>query len=157
MPDRGIPLYSRDVFARHDPFLAAALADTPPASSVQGSGVLVNGATFRPGPVAPGSLATLFVSLARTSGVEVRFNDTPARLVAVTPNQINLQVPSGIAPGTANLRVLLQGVGSSIHGRSDCVVQPGAFSVGPLARRSAGGDPESGFDSQYSRGTRAAR
>jgi uncharacterized protein (TIGR03437 family) len=110
MPDRGIPLYSRDVFARHDPFLAEALADTPPASSVQGSGVLVNGATFRPGAVAPGSLATLFVSLAATSGVEVRFNDTAARLVAVTPNQINLQAPSGIAPGTANLRVLLQGV-----------------------------------------------
>ena len=110
MPDRGIPLYSRDVFARHDPFFAAALADAPPASTVPPSAVLVNGATFRPGPVAPGSLATLFVSLAGTSGVEVRFNETPARLVAVAPNQINLQVPSGIAPGTANLRVLLQGV-----------------------------------------------
>jgi uncharacterized protein (TIGR03437 family) len=110
MPDRSIRLYSRDVFARHDPFLAATLVDTLPASAAPASGALVNGATFRPGPVAPGSLATLFVSIAATSGVEVRFNDTAARLVAVTPNQINLQVPSGIAPGTANLRVLLQGV-----------------------------------------------
>ena len=110
MPDRSIRLYSRDVFARHDPFLAATLVDAPPVSTAPGSAVLVNGATFRPGPVAPGSLATLFVSLAATSGVEVMLNDTPARLVAVTPNQINLQVPSGITPGTANLRVLLQGV-----------------------------------------------
>ena len=33
-----------------------------------------------------------------------------ARLVAVTPGQINLQVPFGIAPGTVNLRVVRDGV-----------------------------------------------
>jgi uncharacterized protein (TIGR03437 family) len=83
----------------------------------------VNGATFRPGPVAAGSLATLVVSLpgasgaaasfplpAKLAGVEVSFGDQAARLVAVTPGQINLQVPFGVAPGTVNLRVVRDGV-----------------------------------------------
>jgi hypothetical protein len=31
MPDVTVPVYSSDHFARHDPFLAAALADAPPS------------------------------------------------------------------------------------------------------------------------------
>lgn len=122
MPDVLIPLRSRDVFARHDPFLGAALAGSAPAATLPTSAPLVNAATFRLEPVAPVSLATLFVSLPAASGfatafplpqqlggVEVQLNDNPARLIAVTPAQINLQVPSGLAPGTANLRVLRDG------------------------------------------------
>ncbi|MBI3679361.1 MAG: hypothetical protein HY235_03075 [Acidobacteria bacterium] len=123
LPDRSIPFYSRDYFARHDPFLAAALADVAPVSTPPGDSPLVNSATFRPGPMAPGSLATLFLSLqgltsevssypspAKLAGVEVQFDDKAAGLLAVTPGQINLQVPLGLAPGTVNLRVVRDGV-----------------------------------------------
>jgi uncharacterized protein (TIGR03437 family) len=122
MPDRSVVFYSRDAFARHDPFLAAALADATPAPVAAGTASLVNGATFRPGPVAPGSLATLFVSLpgasgvaasfplpAKLAGVEVSFGDQAAHLVAVTPGQINLQVPFGVVPGAVNMRVVRDG------------------------------------------------
>jgi uncharacterized protein (TIGR03437 family) len=122
LPDRTILFYSRDSFARHDPFLATALLDQF-APSPPGLDALRNGASFRPGPVAPGSLATLFVSLpgasgaassfplpAKLAGLEVRFNDQAARLAVVTPGQINLQIPFGISPGAANLQVIRDGV-----------------------------------------------
>ena len=120
MPDRSVALYARDIFARYDPFLAAALADGGPAA--EGSVALVNSATFRMGPVAAGSLATVFFALPGASGigssfplpkklggVEVWLNEIPAPLVAVTAGQINLQVPFGLAPGSAAFRLVRDG------------------------------------------------
>lgn len=159
MPDRGVLFYSRDYFARHDPFLAAALADATPVPVVTGTAPLVNGATFRPGPVAPGSLATLFISLPGASGVassfplpqklagvEVSFGDLAARLVAVTPGQINLQVPFGIAPGAVNLRVVREGVEAL-----SAVAQISASSPGLFLADGARGDQPGAVLNQDSR------
>ena len=145
MPDRSVKFYSRDYFARHDPFLAAALADVTPAPVAAGTAPLVNGATFRPGPVAPGSLATLFISLPGASGaassfplpeklagVEVSFGDLVARLVVVTPGQINLQVPFRVASGAVNLRVVRDGVELLSSVVQISASSPGLFLADPV-------------------------
>ena len=166
IPDWSIPFYSRDSFARHDPFLAAALAGVAPVSPLPGGAPLTNGATFRPGPVAPGSLATLFVPLAGASGaassvpwpdslagVEVRFDDQPAPLAAVTPGQINLQVPSGIAPGTVRLEVLRDGVEALSAPAQIASSSPGLF----LADPARGDQPGEVFNQDSSLNTSTAR
>ena len=112
MPDVAVPIYSADYFARHDPFLAAVLADAAPASTFN-SRAVINAATLRPdAPVAPGSLATLFADLgsavsadaasiplpAKLGGMEVLVDGVAAPLLAVRPGQVNFQVPSALVP-----------------------------------------------------------
>jgi uncharacterized protein (TIGR03437 family) len=59
--------------------------------------------------LAPGALASLYglnlSSAGNESAVRVTFNGIEAPLVAVTANQINLQIPEAVAPGLAELRV----------------------------------------------------
>lgn len=88
----------------------------PPTVS---SGGVVNGASFGSGPVAPGSVISIFgtnfiasaVGAPRVplptnlGGVSVLLNGVPVPLFYVGPNQINAQVPSGTAPGSATLQV----------------------------------------------------
>ena len=125
LPDVTVPFYSADYYARHDPFLAAALSDaTPQAAPKPGPVAVLNAATFRPDkPVAPGSLATLFgdfpdvpstdataIPLPRQlSGVEVLIDSVAAALIAVRPGQINFQVPPETAIGQAAVRVRRNG------------------------------------------------
>lgn len=74
-------------------YATAPIAATPP--SVQGGAVL-NGASFATGaPVAPGSIASVFGNGfgSSTSGVTVLMGGIVAPLFAVTPQQINFQVP----------------------------------------------------------------
>jgi uncharacterized protein (TIGR03437 family) len=122
LPDVTVPFYSADYFARHDPFVAAALADAVPQPPIPHSPIAVlNAAALRlDRPVAPGSLATIFGDLGglpsadagvvpwplRLSGVEVIINDASAPLIAVRPGQINFQVPLQTNTGQAAIRVL---------------------------------------------------
>ncbi|MDQ6676094.1 MAG: SBBP repeat-containing protein [Acidobacteriota bacterium] len=88
----------------------------PPTIS---SGGVVNGASFGSGPVAPGSVISIFgtnfiasavgapsVPLpTNLGGVSVLVNGVPVPLFYVGPTQINAQVPSGTVPGSATLQV----------------------------------------------------
>jgi uncharacterized protein (TIGR03437 family) len=81
-------------------------------------GSVINSATMTR-DLSPGVLASLFgenltasASSAAAAGsaqqngrVRVTFNGQDAALFAVTPGQINLQIPPGLSPGTAELRV----------------------------------------------------
>jgi uncharacterized protein (TIGR03437 family) len=81
-------------------------------------GSVINSATMTP-DLSPGVLASMFGenltgspaasasagSAPQQSGVRVTFNGQDAVLLAVTPGQINLQIPPSIAPGTAEVRV----------------------------------------------------
>ena len=79
-------------------------------------GSVINSATMTR-DLSPGVLASLFGenltgspaasagSAPQQSGVRVTFNGQDAVLLAVTPGQINLQIPPSIAPGTAEVRV----------------------------------------------------
>jgi uncharacterized protein (TIGR03437 family) len=75
------------------------------------SGGVVNAASYAPGPVAPGSIISIFgTNLAASAGsagtlplptdingTEVNFGSYAAPLLGVSPSQINAQVPWGLA------------------------------------------------------------
>jgi uncharacterized protein (TIGR03437 family) len=68
------------------------------------TGGIVNGASFN-SPVAPGSLISLFgANFAGATAVEVNGSAIP--LIAVTPSQINAQLPYEVAAGTASAVVV---------------------------------------------------
>jgi uncharacterized protein (TIGR03437 family) len=145
LPDVTLPFYANDWFARHDPFLAAVLASTAPGAgslSKAGAVTVVNVAGFRGNaPVAPGSLAAAFgdfsgvaegdalaVPLAKQmNGVQVLVNGAAAPLVAVRASQINFQVPSEAAPGTAAIRVQRNGSDLAAGSVQVAAVSPGLF------------------------------
>jgi uncharacterized protein (TIGR03437 family) len=125
MPNVSVPLASADYFARHDAFLAAALAGAPstngPTPTAAGGVTVVNAATYRADlPVAPGSLAAAFgnftgavsadtagLPLATSlGGVQLLVNGIPAPLVAVRPSQIDFQVPANTASFLADIQVV---------------------------------------------------
>ena len=81
---------------------------------------ITNSATFAEGPVAPGSLASIFGSFGvretsapalplppSLAGVAVQFNGKPAPLLYAGPNQINVQVPFDLEPGSVAVTVTI--------------------------------------------------
>ncbi len=89
-----------------------------------GSGGVVNAASYQPGPVAPGSLITLFgQNLAQTiatapsyplplslAGSSLTINGIPAPIYYASPSQIDAQVPYEVAPGPATAILTVGGV-----------------------------------------------
>ncbi|HKA00202.1 MAG TPA: hypothetical protein VKE70_27010 [Candidatus Solibacter sp.] len=123
MPDVAVASYSSDYFARHDPFLAAAIAGTAAGASKADVAVF-NAAAPRPGaPVASGSLATIFADLGGVtaadavsiplprllSGIEVLVNGRVAPLLAARASQVNFQVPAATELGAAAVSVRRDG------------------------------------------------
>jgi uncharacterized protein (TIGR03437 family) len=110
--------------------------------------MVVNAASYQPviAGVAPGELITLFGSgLAATTmavtggeavplslgGVSATLNGIPCPVFAVSPSQISILVPYGVAPyGASNLQVTNNGVASNVVsvGSGVNVSQPGVFS-----------------------------
>jgi uncharacterized protein (TIGR03437 family) len=105
---------------------------------------LVNAASYDT-TVAPGSIAALFGSgmAAQTAiasslplpttlaGVTVKINGLNAPLFFVSPNQINLQVPSGVNPGMANIEVFNSGSTTAVGTGTVNVAEaaPGIFTI----------------------------
>ncbi len=91
---------------------------------------LVNAATFREGPVAPGSLATLFGSRLAGASVSVTFDGSAARLLFVSAGQINLLVPPDLSGrSAAELVVTVDGVSSAPARVALAPVAPGIFGI----------------------------
>lgn len=109
LPDVRLPLTSSDYFARHDAFLAATLVDAvsvpPPAPSDVN---VLNAAGFRPGPVAPGSLASAFGTW-EASTSDVLVNEEPATVLGTFARQINFRVPPDAPLGRSVIQVLRDG------------------------------------------------
>src|ERR1035438_7154238 len=124
-PDVPVPMSSADYFARHDPFLLAALVwparyQAPQAAS--GSPAIANAASFG-ASVSPGGLATVFGSFSgvpstvagsiplvtQLAGVRVEVNGVAAPLLGVWPTQINFQMPGGTAAGSAQIAIKVPG------------------------------------------------
>jgi uncharacterized protein (TIGR03437 family) len=101
---------------------------------------ITDAASFSP-RVSPGGLATIFGSnladsteqaaefpLPRTLGnATVYINQSPAPLLYVSNTQINFQVPSGLAPGTANMYVTRDGGQSALFQFTVVSSGPGIF------------------------------
>lgn len=88
------------------------------------TGGAVNGADFLPGPIAPGSLLTLFGANlamvdasaeflplpAKLAGTSISINGISAPLYAVSASQLNAQAPFDLQPGTAVVTARVDGV-----------------------------------------------
>ncbi len=140
------------------PFVIAALAEAgfqlPPGGPTLGDGGAVNAATNVAGPIAPGSLVSLYgtnlttttavasvLPLPTTLGnVSVFVNGFAAPLLFVSPGQINLQIPweLGIGDGTAPIAVIVNGpttrgtaAGSPVNGTPSNTIKASVGDFGP--------------------------
>jgi uncharacterized protein (TIGR03437 family) len=129
-PDVQAPNLSSDYFARHDPFLAAVLADAAPAPPA-GTLPVVNAASFH-GPVAPGSIASAFGDWPDPAGavVEVTVNGAPANVLAATHGQVNFVVPGATSPGMATIRIASGGAALAEGTAPVAATAPGVFAAG---------------------------
>ncbi|MBZ2180215.1 MAG: hypothetical protein K7J47_21220 [Acidobacteria bacterium] len=116
---------------------AAALTAQPRVTSVG------QAADFT-GPLAPGTLATLFGSALATAtagaeqvplpttlgGTTVRVNGQPVPLTFVSPTQVNFQLPARIATGSASLTVTVGTATSAATNFTVAATAPGIFQYG---------------------------
>jgi uncharacterized protein (TIGR03437 family) len=116
---------------------------------------VVNAASLQPGPVARGSLVSIFGrnlaqgTVASTSGalpihvggVTVSINGIRAQLQLISPDQINAQVPFEIREGTAIAELRLPAMSPAAIQFAVASVAPGIFAIGPnqAAARNADG------------------
>jgi uncharacterized protein (TIGR03437 family) len=92
----------------------------------------VNAASFAGPDIAPGSIATLF---SPEPGTEVRIQDQPARVLAVSGNQISFVVPDQAAAGsTAEIAVLRDGQPVSTGSAVVTPVVPAIFTANSNGR-----------------------
>jgi len=154
-----LSLRMRPILALAVCFYAAATAINvaPSANAARlpmqsNSVALVNAASYD-ATVAPGSIAALFgtgmsTQIAITStlplpkmlgGVTVKINGLDAPLFFVSANQINLQVPSGVTAGTANIQVFNNGIAAAVASGTAAVADaaPGIFTIDQSGKNQA--------------------
>jgi uncharacterized protein (TIGR03437 family) len=121
------------------------LANTPPNLTAAG---VVNGATFQPGPVAPGEIVSLFGSaigpptpalLTLTNprlvansleGLQVFFDGVPAPLLYASAQQVNVVVPYSVSgKSSTELQLEYLGVASNPVTLQVAATAPGVFSI----------------------------
>lgn len=110
--------------------LTVAAAAQPPSVIVTG---VTNAADFHPGPVAPGSLASVWGSNLAGQNVSVTFDGVPAKLLYDGAQQINLLVPAALgAQSSAQLVVTVDGAPSAPFTVPLTAVAPAIFTPGVL-------------------------
>jgi uncharacterized protein (TIGR03437 family) len=92
---------------------------------------VLNAASLQPGPVAPGSLVSIFGrNLAQDpGGVTVSINGIRAPLQFISPEQINTQVPSEIREGTATAELRLPNMPPAAIQFAVASTAPGIFAA----------------------------
>jgi uncharacterized protein (TIGR03437 family) len=94
---------------------------------------VVNAATFAPGPLAPGSIATIKGSLLSGSGLTVAFDGAPGQILFSNDSQINVVVPAALGSKTsADLIVSANGLQSKPFHVALAPFAPGIFAHGIL-------------------------
>lgn len=105
-------------------------ATAVPTPAIQSA---VNAATFAPGALAPGSLATLMGSLFSGRKVSVTFNGIGAQVLFSNATQINLVVPAGLAgQSSAQVVVTVDGLAGTPFSVNLAAFAPGIFTPGVL-------------------------
>lgn len=124
------------------------IVDSGPSQPSVNQGGVVSAASFLPGPVAPGQIVSIFgTAIGPSEGVaaqldsagrvstfaaetQVFFDGIPAPLFFVREDQVNAQVPYGIAgKGNAQLQVQHRGVPTSPTTVAVAQAAPGIFAV----------------------------
>jgi uncharacterized protein (TIGR03437 family) len=110
LPEIAISTRSTDLFARHDPVMAAILARATGAPAApSGNAIVVNGASFRVDQgVSPGSIAAVFGSFGVTPD-EVQIDGKAAKVISGNANQANFLVPIDVPPGLRTVSVRANG------------------------------------------------
>ncbi len=94
---------------------------------------ITNGASFAPGPVAPGSLITLKGANLSGTNVGVTFDGVAARVLFTSADQINVEVPAELgARQSASILVTANGVAGEATNVALQAVAPGIFVPGIL-------------------------
>ncbi len=94
---------------------------------------IVNGASFEPGFVAPGSLATIFGAKFTGASVSVTFDGMPAHILFAGDTQLNVMIPMELSGKTsAKLVVTVDGHASAPQGISLAAFAPAIFKGGVL-------------------------
>jgi uncharacterized protein (TIGR03437 family) len=89
---------------------------------------VTHGATFEVGPLAPGTIATLFGNRLRGQSVELRVNNLSARIFFGNDTQINFEVPASLpSTGNATLVVTVDGTPSAARTFALAEASPGIF------------------------------
>jgi uncharacterized protein (TIGR03437 family) len=105
-------------------------APTVPSPAVT---TIVNAASFAPGFVAPGSLATIFGSRLAGANVSVTFDSMPAQVLFAGDTQLNVMIPMELGGKTsAKLVVTVDGHASVAQGISLAPFAPAIFKNGVL-------------------------
>ena len=112
--------------------LVITAAPLPPVPTPTVAGI-VNAATFAPGALAPGSIATLMGSKFSGASLSVTFDGLPAQILFSNDTQINLLVPAALQSKTSTqLVVQVSGVASAPQTVSLTPFAPGIFKGGVL-------------------------
>lgn len=95
---------------------------------------VTNAASLQPGPIVPGSLATIMGTNLAGQDVSVTFNGSQASLLYNSATQINLQVPVALAANqsSANVVVTVGGQSSAPDSVAVAVIAPAIFNPGIL-------------------------
>ena len=130
-------------------FSSRSFTITTQAVPALNSGSLVNGATYLPGGLVPGSWALVkgtglssvtrvwddsdFAGLGNNlpvnlSGVQVKVNNLPAAIYYIDAGQVSFQVPSGVS-ATASVQVINNGLASNAVSAATSTSAPGIFPV----------------------------
>jgi uncharacterized protein (TIGR03437 family) len=112
--------------------LVVTAAPPPPVPTPTVAGI-VNAATFAPGSLAPGSIATLMGSKFSGASLAVTFDGLPAQILFSNDTQINVLVPAALQSKTsAQLVVQVNGIASASQTVTLTPFAPGIFKNGVL-------------------------
>ena len=100
-------------------------------SDVVSGAAIMNAATLRPGPIAPGEIITIFGTGFDAKNTQLLFDGKPAAIFYVDSGQINALAPGELQPNTiTDISIVVNG--SKVAGVSSRVVAaaPGIFTTG---------------------------
>jgi uncharacterized protein (TIGR03437 family) len=119
------------------PITLTVTAAPPPVPSPVVT-TIVNGASFMPGFVAPGSIATIFGTKFAGASVNVTFDSMPAKVLFANDTQLNVMIPMELGDRTsAKLVVTVDGLPSAPQGISLAPFAPAIFKNGILNQDSS--------------------
>src|SRR5258708_39611395 len=112
------------------PITLTVTAPPPPVPSPVVT-TIVNGASFAPGFVAPGSIATIFGTKFTGAIVSVTFDGLPAKVLFAGDTQLNVMIPMELGDRTsAKLVVTVDGLPSAPQGFRVAPFAPAVFQTG---------------------------